>query len=123
MFKIRFHLKNGPNFMKWQITNVNTGEKSYVDPSENNLICHGVILVNSKKTAQWIKKNNLKQVCAWISCNSYDVKPSTAPQGLNSEACYNPMVCDHWHLRGNTGANLDGVTMHKVLTHGRNVYF
>lgn len=109
--------------MHWQITNIETGEKSYTDPAKFNLLCHGVELVNSTKTAQWIKANNLKQVCAWLLCEAVELKPSAALVGLNSEACYNPMKCDHWHLRNDHSANLDGLQCHKMITHGRNVFF
>ena len=49
MYKVRFHLGRGKNFMKWQVTsNLNTGDGtgakhvvSYVNPQENQLAMLG----------------------------------------------------------------------------------
>ena len=47
MYKVRFHLGRGKNFMKWQVTsNLNTGDGtgakhvvSYVDPLDISWLC------------------------------------------------------------------------------------
>lgn len=122
MFKIRFHLKNGKNFMHWQITNTETGEKHYINPEDHNLLIHGGELVNSVKTANWIRANNLKQVCAWILCPSFTLQPKSHVEPFLTEVCYNPMRCNHWHYREAEGFNLDGKRFDVIKTVGRKVY-
>lgn len=123
MFKVRFHLKNGKYFMHWQITDTKTSEKQYIDPNKNNLVLKGTKLVNSVKTAQWIKANNLKQVCAWVECEEVVIAPVKPVNGFNQEACYNPMRCDHWHTREDHSVNLDGLQCDYMITTGRKVFY
>ena len=81
MYKVRFHLGRGKNFMKWQVTsNLNTGDGtgakhvvSYVNPQENQLAMLGCKLSLQPTAAQKIHDGANKTVCAWIECESVQV--------------------------------------------------
>ena len=81
MYKVRFHLGRGKNFMKWQVTsNLNTGDGtgakhvvSYVDPQDNQLAMLGCKLSLQPTAAQKIHDGANKTVCAWIECESVQV--------------------------------------------------
>jgi len=81
MYKVRFHLGRGKNFMKWQVTsNLNTGDGtgakhvvSYVDPLDNQLAMLGCKLSLQPTAAQKIHDGANKTVCAWIECESVQV--------------------------------------------------
>ena len=81
MYKVRFHLGRGKNFMKWQVTsNLNTGDGtgakhvvSYINPSENQLAMLGCKLSLQPTAAQKIHDGANKTVCAWIECESVQV--------------------------------------------------
>ena len=125
MFKVRFHLKNGPHKMHWQITS--TVDKSfiqYVNPEEYDLVLDNAQLYNRPSTARWIKQNDLKQVCAWVLCKSFTLWPREllGPPDM-IQARFNPMDCDHWHPSFDQSINLDGLKADKILTKGRKVFF
>lgn len=81
MYKVRFHLGRGKNFMKWQVTsNLNTGDGtgakhvvSYVNPLDNQLAMLGCKLSLQPTAAQKIHDGANKTVCAWIECESVQV--------------------------------------------------
>ena len=81
MYKVRFHLGRGKNFMKWQVTsNLNTGDGtgakhvvSYVNPQGNQLAMLGCKLSLQPTAAQKIHDGANKTVCAWIECESVQV--------------------------------------------------
>ena len=81
MYKVRFHLGRGKNFMKWEVTsNLNTGDGtgakhvvSYVNPQENQLAMLGCKLSLQPTAAQKIHDGANKTVCAWIECESVQV--------------------------------------------------
>ena len=81
MYKVRFHLGRGKNFMKWQVTsNLNTGDGtgakhvvSYVNPQENQLAMLGCKLSLQPTAAQKIHDGANKTVCAWIECEAVQV--------------------------------------------------
>ena len=81
MYKVRFHLGRGKNFMKWQVTsNLNTGDGtgakhvvSYVNPQDNQLAMLGCKLSLQPTAAQKIHDGANKTVCAWIECESVQV--------------------------------------------------
>ena len=76
MYKIRFHLANGNNFMKWQVKNTDTNEVSYVDPSENQIAMMNATLKVQPSTAKKIHEGACKTVCAWIQCEAVQILPA-----------------------------------------------
>jgi hypothetical protein len=66
MYKIRFHLGKGANFMKWQIkTKTST---RYVSPDDVQLFMFNAKLRVQLGTSNKIHEGACKTVCAWIEC-------------------------------------------------------
>lgn len=66
MYKIRFHLGKGANFMKWQIK-TKTGTR-YVSPDDVQLFMFNAKLRVQLGTSNKIHEGACKTVCAWIEC-------------------------------------------------------
>jgi hypothetical protein len=114
MFKIRFHLAQGPNFMQWQIK----GPEGivYLDPALASLTLFGAKLCNQKATAQKIHNGANKSVCAWIKCDRIEI--GAAPGG--ERVMFNPKKCVHW--TNDKGENLDKKTFGAIQLRGRALY-
>ena len=64
MYRVRFHLQSGRNYMKWQIRH---GKKvMYVDPSTDKLEMMGCKLVNKLSKAKKVHKEGVKDVAGWV---------------------------------------------------------
>ncbi len=120
-FKIRFHLKSGKNFLKWQITNNLTGEKSYIDPMEYDLEINEAILHNRKGVAKSIFNGGEKNVCAWILAESFTATPKTDKTPSGTQIKYNPREYIHWYFEGNM-TSIDGQKFDKLVTSCRKIY-
>jgi len=66
MYKIRFHLARGENFMKWQIKS-DTGTQ-YISPDDVQLAMFNAKLRVQLGTSTKIHDGACKTVCAWIEC-------------------------------------------------------
>mgnify|MGYP005992059843 CR=1 FL=1 len=120
-FRIRFHLKNGPNFMHWQITDISTGVKSYVDPSNCNLLMHDCKLHNRKGVALSILKGGEKNVCAWVSCKSFElIKKDRELQCF--QIGYNPRQIPHWHYKYGPLINIDNHHFDQIFSRGSELF-
>lgn len=106
--KVRFNLGRGPNYLKWKIQ-YPSGAVEYASPTDTQLVMTGCTLKNNKKTAQKIFDGEHKTVCAWILCDSIDVKfdgfdqYDNTPQ--NIRLSYNPKVNPYWVLGKGTPAD------------------
>lgn len=106
--KVRFNLSRGPNYMKWKIQ-YPSGAVEYCDPCNTQLVMYNCTLKNSKKTAEKIFRGQHKTVCAWVLCDSIDVKSGsflaydTDPN--NTRLSYNPRVNPYWVLGKMTPAD------------------
>lgn len=106
MYKVRFHLGRGKNFMKWQVTsNLNTGDGtgakhvvSYVNPQENQLAMLGCKLSLQPTAAQKIHDGANKTVCAWIECESVQVLEVNRlkPNEQDYRIKFNPRQSPNW---------------------------
>ena len=106
MYKVRFHLGRGKNFMKWQVTsNLNTGDGtgakhvvSYVNPQENQLAMLGCKLSLQPTAAQKIHDGANKTVCAWIECESVQVLEVNRlkPNEQDYRVKFNPRQNPEW---------------------------
>ncbi len=106
MYKVRFHLGRGKNFMKWQITsNLNTGDGtgakhvvSYVNPQENQLAMLGCKLSLQPTAAQKIHDGANKTVCAWIECEAVQVLEVNRlkPNEQDYRIKFNPRQSPNW---------------------------
>lgn len=66
MYKIRFHLGRGDDFMKWQIKS-ETGTQ-YISPDDVQLGMFNAKLRVQLGTSNKIHEGACKTVCAWIEC-------------------------------------------------------
>jgi hypothetical protein len=138
MYKIRFHLAEGKNFLKWQVTHYQlakptpaypTGdivkykskEVTYVDPEKHTLVMRNCKLRNQVGTAKKIHDGANKSVCAWIDCESVDISDNPIPTTfMDWQLRYNPRHHPHWRDAG--GNQRDNEEFPLLLTNGRDVY-
>ena len=78
MYKIRFHLGRGENFMKWQVKYLGTeyggdDEVQYVDPAKRQIAMFNAKLKVQLGTSKKIHEGACKTVCAWIQCDEVQV--------------------------------------------------
>jgi predicted ATPase len=76
MYKIRFHLGRGENFMKWQVkTLVSDGSDliQYFEPNEYQLAMFDAKLKVQLGTSKKIHDGACKTVCAWVECKELQV--------------------------------------------------
>ena len=123
MYKVRFHLAKGKNFMKWQITDLSVNKITYVDPELYNLSMFNTQLKNSKTTASKINAGSNKTVCAWIVCETIVVtdasKTNNGVLKQFDQIRYNPRVKPFWTLNG---SDVDGERFKTLETLGRNIF-
>lgn len=97
--KVRFNLGRGPNYMKWKVQYPDK-TVAYYSPTDTQLIMSGCTLKNNKKTAQKIFNGEHKTVCAWILCDSIEVKVDAFNPYDTYSMCvglkYNPRVNPNW---------------------------
>jgi hypothetical protein len=119
MYKLRFHLGQGPNFQKWQLKV--RDEISYFAPSEVTIRAFNVTLRNAPKVAAKIHAGAHKTVCAWLDCEFIDISPveKFSDAGF-TYLKFNPRIFPHWTIP-DTGWNLDGKIVGNIITMGRNV--
>ena len=112
-FRLRYHLAQGPNFMKWQLRNKSEGILDYFDPNEFVYTCVGAKLNNSVRTAQKIFDGDNKTVCSWISYSDFGGVNQTLEnfkdlEGRVTRISYNPRVAPNWMSHDLPDENLDG---------------
>jgi hypothetical protein len=116
MFKVRFNLSAGENFMKWQVKDGHVVK--FYDPSEFSLILTGCTLRNRAATALKIHAGENKSVCAWIECDNVEIVQSSNNAGF--PICYNPKRLPYWtDVSGRL--NLDNHEFHKIVSVGRSL--
>ena len=112
MYKLRFHLANGPHFMHWQLTSP-SGEVTYHDPKNFKCLLLGTKLKNRRATAEKIHAGANKTVCAWIEAENIffrDEFPEVFPEvkkELMLQVRYNPRVLPYWHPSGIVFEDID----------------
>ena len=121
--KVRFNLSRGPNYMKWKIQ-YPSGAVEYCDPCNTQLVMHNCILKNHRKTAEKIMSGQHKTVCAWILCDSIDVKDGSFVaydnDPNNIRVGYNPRVNPYWVLNKITPA--DGFKFNEIGSVGNKLF-
>jgi hypothetical protein len=115
--KVRVNLSRGPNYRKWKVQYPD-GNIVYCDPTTTQLVMHTCTLKNHRKTAERIMTGSHKTVCAWILCDSIDVKEDSfnAYDIDHSETRirYNPKVSPFWINIKQT--NIDGFKFSEIGT-------
>lgn len=95
--KVRFNLSRGKNYMKWKVEYPNK-TVGYYDPEQVQLILTNAQLRNYKKVADKIYNGANKSVCAWVLCDSVEIK-TTDFKELNDSfdrIKYNPRIKPNW---------------------------
>jgi len=72
MYKIRFHLARGDNFMKWQVKS-DDGAVTYVRPEKRQIAMFNAKLKVQLGTSKKIHDGACKTVCAWVECEDFQV--------------------------------------------------
>jgi len=93
MFKVRFHLGRGENYMKWQIKTLDGSDVEYYDPDLMSLTLKNCTLKNNRKVAREIHEGSNKTVCAWILCEKVLFESGDA---AGKEIKYNPRRSPFW---------------------------
>jgi len=119
-YRVRFHLAQGQNFMKWQVKDIKTDEVRYFEPDLFFLTMTNCKLRNQPTTAKKIHDGANKTVCAWIDCESVEINKSK--YHFNDQSVrYNPKVNPYWELMS-SGENIDGYTCDSINTINRRIY-
>ena len=109
--------------MQWQILDRQENEKSYVDPDFSSILMKNCELGNRPATARRIMNGENKTVCAWVSCDDYQVVDNDRFK-LDTHALthykYNPKKNPHWFT--DTHDNRDGLKLSTMVTQDRAVY-
>jgi hypothetical protein len=119
MYKVRFHLGRGENYMKWQITSP-CGNKTYLDPEINNLEMVNCKLKNKKSVAKKIFKGENKTVCAWIECEKIHIWPDSLKCDLHKNINYNPKNKPYW--TDNSGQDFDDKNYGIIFSEGKKLF-
>jgi hypothetical protein len=118
MFKVRFNLGLGKNYMKWKLTHPRN-KVEYLVPDEVQLVLTNCKLKNNKKTATKIFDGSHKVVCAWIECESVEVINKTITTfDKSKQISYNPRKTPNWVYNDE---NVDNQKFTKIISVGRNL--
>lgn len=113
MYKVRFHLANGPHKGFWQVKLPN-GQTSYFDPRLVTLTMVNATLRCWSSTAKKIHNGGSKTVCAWIECGGL-VITQRQDNVDGQHVRFNPRVLPHWTV-GNGGQNANGQHLDYLIT-------
>lgn len=97
--KVRFNLSKGKNYMKWKVEYPN-GNVMYYHPTDFQLVMGNCILKNRKSTAQKIFRGDNKSVCAWILCDTFELRVDNFIQEQLSQVRFNPRIQPNWLVDG-----------------------
>lgn len=117
-YKVRFHLGRGRNYMKWQITK-DQEPPNYVDPQFFQIVMHGCVLKNNKRIAAEIHQGKNKKVCAWISCESLELKPQVSKYKKGMRITFNPKQKPFWT---DGTSDLDNARYRLILSSGKELF-
>lgn len=118
-FKIRFHIGQGENYMKWRIEDVTTKKVWFFEPSEFEAVIINGKLYNQKSAANKINQGSNKTVCAWIMAENV-VMYSTENLWMKGQVSYNPRVMPHWI--DNNGNNADKLEFERMQIVERKIF-
>ena len=111
--KVRFNLGQGPNYMKWKVEYPD-GRTEYHHPTDIQLIMEGCQLKNYRKTAQKIFAGANKTVCAWVLCESLEIRTERFIKDRQEKRVrYNPRVTPNWMYKDEIA---DGKTFERLYS-------
>ena len=120
MYRVRFHLQSGKNFMKWQIRQ---GKKVvYIDPAQHKLEMLGCKLVNKINKAKQVHKRGVKDVAGWVECDDVVINDEIGVDNLE-RLFYNPIRDPQWRRESDDGEFAwDNSEYATLVTQGKQVY-
>ena len=120
MYRVRFHLAKGANFMKWQIRQ---GKKVvYIDPAQHKLEMLGSKLVNKINKAKQVHKRGVKDVAGWVECDDVIINDEIGVDNLE-RLFYNPIRDPQWRRESDSGEFAwDNSEYATLVTQGKQVY-
>ena len=122
-YRVRFHLARGDNYMKWQVFDKQQNTKDYFDPNSKSIFMKNCEPGNHATTAKKIYDGENKTVCAWVSCDDYQVWDNdrfTLSTNAMTHYKYNPKKNPHWFTDNHD--NRDGLKLDTMITQKRAVY-
>lgn len=117
--RVRFHLGQGNNYMKWRVENTISGETRFINPNTHRLIMRHTKLYNQVTASQKIHCGGNKTVCAWVMCGTVDVVELDEPSQLHNIVSYNPRKVPFW--RSQEGNNIDKECFAILFTLGHSI--
>lgn len=118
MFKVRFNLGLGRNYMKWKITDP-SGKHKYYEPSEVTVIMMGCKLYNNETGAKRIYEGSHKYVVAWVEAKDVRVVPKQDVKIIGDKISYNPRIRPHWIRNSEV---VDGFEFEGLVSINRGLY-
>ena len=108
--KVRFNLSKGKNYLKWKVEYPD-GNVMYYYPTGVQLIMGDCTLKNYKKTAEKIHNGANKSVCAWVLCETLELKFDNFITDDTTQIKFNPRVQPNWVVDGEVsdGKKLDSI--------------
>ena len=106
MYKIRFHLGRGDNFMKWQVKSIDGNVVEYYRPEKEQIAMFNAKLKVQLGTSTKIHEGACKTVCAWIECDDFQL--------LGDPEFVKPNVND-FYVRFNPRHNPNWLDMHGTI--------
>ena len=120
MYRVRFHLQSGKNYMKWQIRQ---GKRvMYYDPAYYQLEMIGCKLVNKLNKAKKVHKAGVKDVAGWVECEDLRINNEIGVDNLE-KLYYNPIRDPQWRRESDCGEFAwDDSKYATLITQDRQVY-
>ncbi len=119
IYRIRFHLQHGPNYLQWQVRRRNT-IISYHEPDSTHIVMSGCILKNITYMANKFHNGAAKDVCAWVECENYHLLGGIPESECGSEIRFNPRIAPYW--TDSEGMNIDNTSYAGIISVGRRLY-
>lgn len=118
MYKVRFHLGKGRNFLRWQVRGPEG--VSYYDPEISNLRLVGCVLKNRRSVAARVNKTQKRDVCGHVACESVEVLQRVETD-RGAMVHFDPKVAPYWTVEGCDGPQ-DGLEIPTLVSIGRRLY-
>ena len=120
MYKVRFHLAKGANYLKWQVRQGRT--VVYVDPSKDSLEMVKCKLVNKVNKAKKVHAAGVKDVAGWVECERIMINNENPADNLE-KLFYNPIKDIRWRRESDCGEFAwDDYEFDTLITNGKQVY-
>jgi hypothetical protein len=128
--KVRFNLGRGKHYMKWKIQS--SAGVEYHSPEDVDLVLKNCQLKNNRKRAESIYNGENKDVCAWILCDSVEIKEKVRLSFTTEDEIiafvnltdskrlrYNPRVHPYWSLMDEC---VDNNSYEELYTIGQRIF-